>query len=153
MESREEMDHILASTKYVTLAMCRDNRPYLVTLSHGYDRPNKCLYFHCAPEGKKIDILKERGHVYGQAMMDMGYVQGRCDHLFATVHFEGSVDFLETHEAKRHALEVMIRQLEDNPDPVIKEQVTDRSVSRVTIGRIRLHSLVGKKSSTPQISS
>lgn len=147
------MDRILASARYVTLAMCRDDRPYLVTLSHGYDRPKQCLYFHCAPEGKKIDILKEHGHVHGQALMDLGYMQGRCDHLFATVHFEGSVDFLETPEEKRHALEVMIRQLEDHPDPVIKEQVTERSVSKVTIGRIRLHNLVGKRSSTPEIST
>jgi len=38
--------------------MCSDNEPYLATLSHGYDEEKTCIYFHFAPEGKKIEILQ-----------------------------------------------------------------------------------------------
>jgi uncharacterized protein len=34
----EEMQHILKVTKYVTVALCMQNEPYLVSLSHGYDQ-------------------------------------------------------------------------------------------------------------------
>jgi len=57
---RNEMITILEQVKYITIAMCKNDEPYLVTLSHGYDRANHCIYFHCAKEGKKIGILKEK---------------------------------------------------------------------------------------------
>jgi nitroimidazol reductase NimA-like FMN-containing flavoprotein (pyridoxamine 5'-phosphate oxidase superfamily) len=60
---RNEMIEILESVQYVTIAMCADNEPYLVTLSHGYDRECHCIYFHCAKEGKKIDILNSNSVV------------------------------------------------------------------------------------------
>ena len=37
IESIEEMKYILQTVKHITIAMCEDNIPYLVTLSHGYD--------------------------------------------------------------------------------------------------------------------
>ena len=46
-------------------------------------------------EGKKIDILKENNIVWGQAMIDKGYIQGKCDHLYATVQFRGKIVFVE----------------------------------------------------------
>ena len=39
-----EIKKILLETKYITLAMCYDNSPYLVTLSHGYDPENNVLF-------------------------------------------------------------------------------------------------------------
>ena len=56
IESESEMRSILGKARYITIAMCEDNEPYLVTLSHGYDASQNCLYFHCADKGKKIDI-------------------------------------------------------------------------------------------------
>lgn len=100
---------ILEKAKYITIAMCLDGEPYLVSLSHGYDRPRHRLYFHCTKEGKKIDYLKDNNRVWGQALLDKGYVQGACDHMYATVHFKGRVTFVEDVKEKRHALEVMIR--------------------------------------------
>ena len=38
-----EMLAILDEAKYVVVAMCKDNEPYLVTLSHGYDRKRNCI--------------------------------------------------------------------------------------------------------------
>ena len=101
----DEMVAILEHTEYITIAMCLDNAPYLATLSHGYDKSRNCLYFHCAQEGKKVDILKQNNAVWGQAMLDKGYVQGACDHLFATTQFRGRVTFVEEMDEKRHALE------------------------------------------------
>lgn len=146
IKDKDEIIRILESTKYITIAMCRNNEPYLVTLSHGYDKQQNCIYFHCAKEGKKIDYLKENDKVWGQALMDKGYVQGACDHLFATAQFKGRVTFIEDYDEKSHALEVMIRTLEDEPAKVIKKQLTKKSITSVQIGRIDIEYLSGKKS-------
>jgi len=142
----DEINRILGSTQYVTLAMCRQNQPYLVTMSHGFDARKNCLYFHCASSGKKIDILKSNPQIWGQAFVDRGYADGQCDHLFMSVHFQGQVTIIESIVEKTHALEVMIRQLERNPDQVIARQLNDKAIKNVTIGRIDIHKIFGKKS-------
>ena len=141
-----EMRAILKHTPYIIIAMCRDNEPYLATLSHGYDAGRNAVYFHCAHEGKKIDFLKANDRVWGQAIDDRGYVQGKCDHLFASVQFGGRVRFVEDAGEKRHALEVMIRRLEREPEKVLAGQVTEAAVAKVCIGRIDIERMSGKRS-------
>ncbi|MFX1560289.1 MAG: pyridoxamine 5'-phosphate oxidase family protein [Promethearchaeota archaeon] len=143
--NKDEIISIIRSAKYVTIAMSADDEPYLVTLSHGYDSENYCIYFHCAHEGKKIDILKKNNIVWGQALQDNGYADGSCDHLYATAQFRGRVSFIEDLEEKRHALEIMIHALEPDPEKVIVEQVTEKSVRNVNIGRIDIEFISGKK--------
>ena len=140
-----ELQAILAKTRYVTVAMCRDNEPYLVTLSHGYDHERNAVYFHCAFAGKKIDFLKSSNRVWGQAFIDRGYVQGQCDHLFSSVQFSGRVSFVSDAAEKRRALEVMIRQLEQDPERVITAKVTDARVATTNIGRIDIEFMSGKR--------
>jgi len=142
---QNEMKKILQQTKYITIAMCRNNEPYLITLSHGYDPGKNIIYFHCASVGKKIDILKANNIIWGQALIDKGYVKDKCDHLWTTVMFRGSVSFIFDGDKKRHALDIMIRQLEQNPERVIKKQITEKSIKRVTIGRIDIDYMSGKK--------
>jgi nitroimidazol reductase NimA-like FMN-containing flavoprotein (pyridoxamine 5'-phosphate oxidase superfamily) len=60
-----EMRQVLKTTKYVTVALSRENDPYLVALSHGYDETRNCLYFHCAPEGKKLIYAQSNNRVWG----------------------------------------------------------------------------------------
>jgi nitroimidazol reductase NimA-like FMN-containing flavoprotein (pyridoxamine 5'-phosphate oxidase superfamily) len=145
MAREEDLSRVLRSTKHVTVAMIDAGRPYLVTLSHGYDEEASCLYFHCAPDGRKLEALRKDPRVYGQALIDHGYQQGACDHLYETVQFEGIVSFVEESEEKVHALEVMIRQIDDDPEPVIAAQTGESSVAKVTIGRIDIRSLSGKR--------
>lgn len=140
-----ELKAILAKTQYVTVAMCRNDEPYLVTLSHGYDEEKNAIYFHCAFEGKKIDFLKANNRVWGQAIVDRGYVQGRCDHLFSSVQFSGRVTFVADETEKRRALAVMIGQLENEPEKVMAAKVTDAKVAKTCIGRIDIEYLSGKR--------
>ena len=146
MTEKNEMLAVLEHAKYVTVAMCRNNEPYLVMLSHGYDREKHCIYFHCAKEGKKIDILREHNLIWGQALVDKGYVHGKCDHLFATTQFMGRVTFVENVDEKRHGLRVMIKALDNDPDKVMKSQLKDKSVEDVQVGRIDIEYMSGKKS-------
>ena len=146
IENKEEMIAILEGSKYITIAMCQDDVPYLVTLSHGYDREKSCIYFHCAREGKKVDILTTNSAVWGQAIKDHGYAEGACDHLYATTQFKGSVSFIDDVKEKEHALRIMINSLEPNPELVIEEQITEKAVKQVHIGRIDIDYMSGKKS-------
>ncbi|OLS29855.1 MAG: hypothetical protein ThorAB25_13870, partial [Candidatus Thorarchaeota archaeon AB_25] len=146
IENKDEIIAILQKAQYITIAMSVKDEPYLATLSHGYDVDNYCIYFHCAQEGKKLDILKENNIVWGQALEDAGYAEGSCDHLYATAQFRGRVTFVEDLEEKERALKIMIRAIDSNPEKVIEEQVTEKSVKNIKIGRIDIEYMSGKKS-------
>ena len=146
-----EIKSILLKTKYITIAMCYDNSPYLVTLSHGYD-PNDgvkgVIYFHCASEGKKVEYLKNTEDIWGQAFIDKDYAIGECNHHYESVHFQGEVQFITDVREKRKALTIMINQLEEDlemREKVKKKQLLETAIKRVTIGKIIIHEMSGKK--------
>lgn len=145
LEDPAELKGILRAQKFVTLALCREGEPYLVTMNHGYDEAKGCLYFHCAAEGKKLDILRANPRVWGQALEDLGYREGLCDHGYRTVQFEGTADFVTDLDEKRHALEVMIDQLEPDPGPVKARTLEAARVKAVGVIRVRLTAMTGKQ--------
>jgi nitroimidazol reductase NimA-like FMN-containing flavoprotein (pyridoxamine 5'-phosphate oxidase superfamily) len=136
---------ILRSTKYITIALSMHNQPYLVTLSHGYDEKQNCIFFHCATEGKKLDYLKSNSAIWGQAILDYGYSEGKCTHLYASVHFSGKVELIDTLEEKKKAMKCMIRQLDKEPESLIT-RLNSARLNETVIGRINIDFLSGKKS-------
>ncbi|MHA2245653.1 MAG: pyridoxamine 5'-phosphate oxidase family protein [Candidatus Hodarchaeales archaeon] len=147
-----EMKQILQNARFITIALCKDNQPYLVTLSHGYDSEKEVIFFHCASQGKKIDYLTSNNVVWGQALIDHGYAQVACDHLYATTQFKGKVSFIQDPEEKKQALMNMIKKLDDDPQTIIDKQLKEKSVAKVTIGKIDIEYMTGKKQKTVNIS-
>ena len=144
----DTLKKVLKSTKYVTVALCKDNEPYLVSLSHGYDEAANCLYFHCANEGKKIVYLKANPNVWGQAVQDYG-VTDECDYAYTCVHFKGKISLIQDLGEKRHAMEVMVRQLSENPEAKLAK-ITPEKLAKTTMGRIDISYMTGKKHQHPE---
>ena len=144
----DALKKVLKSTKYVTIALCMDNEPYLVSLSHGYDEARNCLYFHCAPEGKKLVYLKVNNSVWGQALLDYG-VTDECDYAYTSVQFKGTVSLIDDLSEKRHAIEVMVRQLSENPEAKLAKIKLEK-LAKTTMGRIDISYMTGKKHQNPE---
>jgi len=139
----EVLRQVLKSTKYVTIALCKDNEPYLVSLSHGYDEAKNCLYFHCAPEGKKLVYLKLNSKVWGQALLDFGVTE-ECDYVYTSVHFSGKIHLITDLTEKKHGLEVLVRQVSLNPEAKLAKIKPER-LETITMGRIDIEYMSGKK--------
>jgi uncharacterized protein len=144
----DALKEVLKSTKYVTVALCMDNEPYLISLSHGYDEIRHCLYFHCADEGKKIVYLKSNSRVWGQAVQDYG-VTDKCDYAYTSVHFKGTVSLIEDLREKQHAMEVMVWQLSENPKEKMAKLKPEK-LAETTMGRIDIDYLSGKHHQKPK---
>jgi uncharacterized protein len=144
---QQELRAILKTAKYVTIAMCRQNEPYLVSLSHGYDQEKNAVYFHCASEGKKLEYLKVNSNVWGQAVLDFG-VTDECDYAYSSVHFQGKLRLIEDAAEKRHAIEVLVRQLSANPEAKLAK-IKPEKLQTTTLGRIDILCMTGKKHVLP----
>jgi nitroimidazol reductase NimA-like FMN-containing flavoprotein (pyridoxamine 5'-phosphate oxidase superfamily) len=143
------MKNVLKSTKYVTIALCMDNEPYLVSLSHGYDEDKNRIYFHCANEGKKLVYAKSNNKVWGQAVQDYG-VTDECDYAYTSVHFSGRLNMIEDLNEKNHGIEVMVRQLSPNPEAKLAK-IKPEKLATASMGRIDINSMTGKQHLNPKV--
>jgi nitroimidazol reductase NimA-like FMN-containing flavoprotein (pyridoxamine 5'-phosphate oxidase superfamily) len=134
---------VLKTTKYVTIALCMGNEPYLVSLSHGYDEAQNCIYFHCASEGKKLVYIQANNRVWGQAVQDYG-VTDECDYAYVSVHFKGKVSLIEDLSEKRYAIEVIVRQLSENPEAKLAK-IKPEKLAATVMGRIDISYMTGKQ--------
>ena len=141
----ETLKNILKTAQYVTLAMVKDNEPYLVSLSHGYDEENHCIYIHSAKKGKKLDFMRATPMVWGQALLDHGYVEIECSHNYASVMFSGKVTFIEDKDERWKAISLMTRQLDPNAEDMIANR-KPKSLDSAVIGKIKIDYWSGKKS-------
>jgi len=139
----EEMRQVLKTTKYVTVALCMNNEPYLVALSHGYDQEHSCLYFHCANEGKKLVYAQANNRVWGQAVLDFG-VTDECDYAYTSVHFSGTLSLVTDPDEKWHGLQMLVRQVVLNPELKLAK-IKPEKIQKTTIGKIDITCMSGKK--------
>jgi uncharacterized protein len=143
-----ELRKILKHGKFITISMCRNNEPYIVTLNYGYDEPGNRLYCHCALEGLKLNFLESNSHVCATAIQDLGYVDGDCNHKYRSVVFWGIMCRVEDPEEKKHGLTVMFDHLESNPEHFKTKTFDDATrLQQVTILRLEINDITGKESS------
>jgi uncharacterized protein len=140
-----EMQQVLKTTKYITIALCMDNEPYLISLSHGYDEDKNCLYFHCAPEGKKLVYAKANNKVWGQTVLDFGVTE-ECDYAYTSVQFSGAFGLIEDLTEKQQAMKVLVHQVSLNPEEKLAK-IRPEKLASTTMGKIKIEYMSGKKHS------
>lgn len=141
-----EIRNILTSGNHITLSLCHEDTPYIVTMSYGYDIERKCLYFHCANRGEKLDYIKANGKVCATIIKDNGYLKSKCDHDYASLIIRGKIYIVEELEEKKHGLQILLNHLENDPVPIFERNIADdSSYGKVTLLRLDVESIIGKK--------
>ena len=110
VDPKEEFD-ILKRCDTVCLGIQGEEYPYVVPVSFGAERTDGqiCLYFHCAREGKKLEMLERCSRVCVEG--DIFYKTETTDHGITTRYESvigfGTCTFLEEEAEIRHALQVL----------------------------------------------
>jgi uncharacterized protein len=143
--SGEEITEILRKGKYTMISMCRDNEPYIVTLSYGYDTESNSLYFHTSKTGLKQEFLKQHSLVCATVIEDGGYVPDVCEHVYKSVVFWGKMEVLNDIDEKRHGMNVLLNHLEEK-ESVIKGYMlkSEDRYSVMDVLRLKITQIHGK---------
>lgn len=140
------LDNIIANGKYTVLALCRNDEPYIVTLSYGYDCEKQVLYCHCKKKGLKLDFIRANNRVCGTVILDGGYIQGECGQPFQSIIFRGTVDEVHDLKEKKYAMSVLLNHLEDNPNIVRERSLKNEKIyNAFGILRINIEEMIAKK--------
>jgi len=138
---------ILKNGKFSTISMCRYDDPYIVTLSYGFDELNNCLYFHSAQKGLKLEYLKENQKVCGTILEDLGYDKNACSHKYRSIVFWGDITFVENLDEKKHAFDIMLKHLEENPSKLKKRFFkNEESYKNTCLLKLEISLITGKAS-------
>lgn len=145
LKSETDINAILKNGKFAVISMCRENEPYIVTLSYGYDSERRALYFHCAQRGLKLDFIAANNKVCATVIEDGGYIKGECEHEFRSVVFWGNMQVVKELEEKKHGMNILLQHLEGQ-DPVIRQKMlkAEGSYSKMEILRLDIEEIHGK---------
>jgi len=140
-----ELEAILEGAIICRVAMMDSERPYILPFNYGYSKG--CLYIHSAPEGKKIDLLRENPEVCFEVEDSMEITKGgkACDWStrYRSVVGYGRVEILSDDEGKQHGLEVIMAQ-HGAPD---LNEFNPENMKRMVILKLTIRSMTGKQSS------
>ena len=82
IKDTKELEEILQKADVCRIAFAVDVTPYIVSMNFGYVwKDNLILYFHCAKEGKKLELMKRNNMVCFEMDVDHELIQSEnaCD--------------------------------------------------------------------------
>lgn len=141
---RREIDGIIRGAMVCRVAMNDGVDPYIVPLCFGYD--GGALFFHCAREGRKLDVLRRNPRVCFEFEGDVKVTRGdkpcRWGMRYRSVIGWGRAVIVDTPDAKRAALACIMAQYDRGAHDFAEEELARTVVIRVDIER-----MTGKASS------
>ena len=137
---------VLRGGKHVTVALCRQNEPYVVTMNYGYDEKGNSLYFHCGLKGLELDLIKQNSNVCATIIEDQGYKTGECDQAYRSVVFWGKMHAVHDLQEKQHGMGILLNHLEDDPGPIRERSLkSDQAYRKMGILRLDVERITGKQ--------
>lgn len=128
---------ILDQCKTASIAMIEDGTPYVVPLSYGYEMKEGTLtlYFHCAKEGRKTDILNCNNRVCFTVFCEGEPVQTdipcNCGYYYSSIIGNGTAQFIEDPDEKRYALGKMFEHQAGKKVDFTREQADSVCVFKI----------------------
>lgn len=138
------IESILREADLCRLAMADGEIPYMVPMCFGY--ADRTLYFHSAPEGRKLNILRKNNLVCFEAESHVKVSRGDnpCDwtmKYFSVIGY-GRAEILEDPAAKASALNLIMEKYDGSGEHSYPDEV----LRRLVIIRVSVDEVSGKKS-------
>ncbi|HEX2936683.1 MAG TPA: pyridoxamine 5'-phosphate oxidase family protein [Bacteroidales bacterium] len=138
------IEDIVNRSELCRIGLVEDGMAYIVPLNYGY--ANGMIYMHSAPNGRKMEILKQNSRVSFEIEFSGEVVKKeeacRWTAKYRSVMGRGTVEIVSEPERKRFGMDIIMRKYgfegEINYD--------DASLSRMVILELKIEAVQGKQS-------
>ena len=142
----KEIESIISLADVCRIAFADNNTPYIVTMNFGYEGgENPHLYFHCATEGRKLDMLQNNNYVCFEMDIDHAVYKGEksCDWgmNYSSVVGYGKIFVVDHFDEKLAGLSHIMDHYGGSGDYSFDENV----LARTTILRLNISEMTGKR--------
>ena len=139
------IDRIIKKSDVCRIAIANDNIPYIVTMNFGYSAGQyPKLYFHCANEGKKLEMIKKNNLVCFEMDTDHEIYDGEkgCDWgmKYSSIVGYGEIFIVTEIDAKKKGLDCIMKHYGGER----KYMYDERIIRRTTILRLDIKEIKGK---------
>ncbi|MBN1957560.1 MAG: pyridoxamine 5'-phosphate oxidase family protein [Desulfuromonadales bacterium] len=140
-----EIEAILKAGKVCQLAFADEPVPYIVSLNYGYS--DGALYFHSAPEGRKMELIAGNPKAAFNIVLDLGIIEGEeaCNWScrYRSVVGHGRIRMLFDPEEKRRGLDIIMAQYSD-----AAFTYADHALRATAVYRLEITTMTAKESRT-----
>ncbi len=138
----EETYSLIDQATSGVLALVDGGAPYAVPLSHA--RVGGTIYFHCAPEGRKLDAVRECGRASFCVIGQDAVIPERFTTYFRSAVAEGPVRIVDDEAEKLLGLRVLGEKFSPGNEDGLKAEI-DGALARVCVLALDIESLTGKE--------
>lgn len=131
--------NIIDNCKVFRVATSVDNIPYIVPLNFGYEYKNEnfVFYFHCANEGKKLDMFRKNNTIcfeldYNHDLITSNTACG-YGYKYRSVIGTGEVEFVTDINDKIHMLNCLMKHQTNKNFIFTNEQVATVTVCKINV--------------------
>jgi nitroimidazol reductase NimA-like FMN-containing flavoprotein (pyridoxamine 5'-phosphate oxidase superfamily) len=141
-----EVNEIIEKADVCRISLANGDIPYIVAMNFGYqsDAVGK-LYFHCANEGRKLEMIRKNKYVCFQMDTDHQLYEGKksCDWgmKYRSVVGYGNISIVTEPEAKKTGLNFIMAHYGGKREYAYDEIV----LARTTILCLEIIEMTGKK--------
>jgi uncharacterized protein len=139
---RAAIDGIIRQAQVCRLGIVDGDRAYVVPLCFGYD--GRCLYFHCATAGRKLDLIRTNPRVSFEFDLVDGIVTAdrSCNWgiRYRSVLGTGTAEIVTDPSDTREALAALMAQYGS-----AAREFPDSAVERTLAIRVVIESVTGKR--------
>ena len=139
----EEIEQVIKKAKVCRLGLVDNDGAYSVPVCFGYERNS--LYYHSAPEGRKVELIKKNNKICFEIDTDVEIVNAEkpCGWTtkYRSVVGTGRAYILKRDEEKVHGLSLIMKQYSEG-----KTTFDFEKLDSVLLVKIDIESMTGKKS-------
>ena len=141
----QSIEEIISRSDVCRIALADKNIPYIVTMNFGYSGGDrKCLWFHCANEGRKLDMIRKNNYVCFEMDTDHRIVEGTmaCDFTmkYSSIIGYGTISIVKDAGEKKNGLNQIMFHYTGKKEFTYKES----ALSKTTILRLEISEITGK---------
>lgn len=139
-----EAIELLKNGEYGYLSMIsEDGEPYGIPISYVWDG-KKSIYFHCAPEGRKLLAIRKNQSVSFCIVGRTNVISNKFTTEYESIDAFGKIQLIEDEKESYHALELILDKYSPN-DKTIGLKYAEKSFHRTRVLRMDVERWSGKR--------
>lgn len=141
----DKIESIISRSDVCRVGFADNNTPYIVVMNFGYSGGDKpCMWFHCANEGRKLEMIKKNNYVCFEMDTDHNLYGGEkgCDWgmKYSSIVGYGNISVVNDPDLRKTGLDCIMKHYAGDQNFTYDEKV----LARTTILRLDITEMTGK---------
>lgn len=145
LQDEKRIFELLSTSEYGFLSLGTSDNGYAygIPISYAYDEETNSLYFHCAPEGQKLDEIRRNNKVSFCVVGKTNPIASQFTTLYESIIAFGKVCSELNDEEKRKALRILVKKYSQGYEG-LGEKYMDKSWNRTFCFKIEIEHITAK---------